>query len=74
MVLYGTGFRTVTGPVTIRIGTHLIGEVALSWHPQIAGVDELRFLIPQDFPLHLFQTISAETGDGITNYAWIYLD
>ena len=74
MVLYGTGIRTVTGPVTIRIGTHTLTDVTVLRHPQIAGVDELRFQIPQEFPLRLFQTISAETADGVTNLAWIYLD
>jgi uncharacterized protein (TIGR03437 family) len=72
-VLYATGFRTGRGPVRIRLGTHTLHGVYVRPHPDIAGVDELHFHLPQDFPLHLYQPISAETADGRSNYLWIYL-
>ena len=74
MVLYGTGFRNATGRVRIRIGTHTIDNVTVSRHPDIAGVDELHFHLPQAFPLHLYQTISVETADAVSNHTWIYLE
>lgn len=30
--------------------------------------DDIRFHLPQDFPLRLFHAISAETLDGVSNY------
>ena len=74
MVLYGSGFRNATGQVRLRIGTHTIDNVTVSRHPDIAGVDELHFHLPQDFPLHLYQTISVETADAVSNHTWIYLE
>ena len=73
-VLYCTGFRVSRGFVRLRIGTHALNDVEVHRHPNIAGVDELHFHIPQDFPLRLFQTILAETPDGDSNYLWIYLE
>jgi uncharacterized protein (TIGR03437 family) len=74
MILYGTGFRNATGQVRIHIGTHVIDNVTVSRHPDIAGVDELHFHVPQDFPLHLYQTISVETANAVSNHPWIYLE
>ena len=74
VVLYGTGLRAASGQVTMRIGTHTLRPVEIHPHAGIAGVDDLRFHLPQDFPLRLFQAISAETPDGSSNHLWIYLD
>ena len=73
-VLYGTGFRASRGFVRLRIGTHTLNDVEAPRHPKIAGVDELHFHLPQDFPLRLFQAILAETAHGDSNYLWIYLE
>jgi hypothetical protein len=73
-VLYCTGIRAGGGLVRLRLGTHTLNEVEVGQHPSIAGVDELHFHLPQDFPLRLFQAILAETPDGESNYFWIYLE
>ncbi len=59
--------------VLYGIGTHTVDTVEIRPHPGIAGVDELRFHLPQDFPLRLYQTILAETRGGASNYRWTYL-
>jgi hypothetical protein len=74
MVLYGTGFGNAGGQVRLHIGTHAINQATVFRHPDIAGVDELHFHLPQDFPLHLYQTISVEMEDVVSNYTWIYLE
>jgi uncharacterized protein (TIGR03437 family) len=71
-VLYGTGLRS--GPAKLRIGTHTLDSVDIRPHPGIAGVDDLSFHLPQDYPLRLYQAISAETPDGSSNHVWIYLE
>jgi hypothetical protein len=43
-------------------------------NPSLAGVDELHFHLPQDFPLRLSQAVSVETPDGESNHLWIYLE
>jgi hypothetical protein len=73
-VLYATGLRAHPEPVRIRIGTHTLNLVDVRPHPSVAGVDELRFHLEQDFPLRLYQAISAETPDGDSNHLWIYLE
>jgi uncharacterized protein (TIGR03437 family) len=73
-VLYATGFRAVREPVRIRLGTHTLHGVHVRPHPDIAGVDELHFHLPQDFPLRLYQPVSAETPGGESNHLWIYLN
>jgi uncharacterized protein (TIGR03437 family) len=74
LFLYATGVRKVSGKVTLRIGTHTLEAIGIVPHPDFAGVDELHFHLPQDFPLRLYQAIAAETSDGISNYLWIYLE
>jgi uncharacterized protein (TIGR03437 family) len=73
-VLYATGFRAGREAVRIRIGTHTLDGVLVGPHAEIAGVDELHFHLPQDFPLRLYQTILAETAQGESNYLWIYVE
>jgi uncharacterized protein (TIGR03437 family) len=70
-VLYGTGFRA--GLVRLRVGTRTV-IVYVSHHLGSAGVHELRFHLPQDYPLRLYQAILAETADGHSNVLWIYLE
>jgi uncharacterized protein (TIGR03437 family) len=72
-VLYGTGLRGASGSVRVRIGTHTVDSVEIRPHSGIAGVDELGFHLPQDFPLRLYQAILAETWGGASNHRWIYL-
>ena len=72
--LYGTGLRGASGSIRIRIGTHTIDSVDVCPHGGIAGVDDLRFHLAKEFPLRLFQVLSAETPDGASNYLWIYLE
>ena len=55
-------------------GTHLIDTVTVAPHTGIAGMDDIRFNLPRDFPLRLFQLVSIETPDGVSNSHWIYLD
>ena len=74
LVLYGTGVRLMPGAVRIRIGTYTVDTVEVVGHPDYAGVDELHFHLPQDFPLHLFQVISVETPETSSNYLGIYLE
>jgi hypothetical protein len=74
VALYGTGIRAASGPVKLRIGTHTLDSATVRQHPTVAGVDELNFHLPQDFPLRLYQVISAETAEGASNYSWIYLE
>src|SRR5262249_33743728 len=62
-VLYATALRAGGSSIKVRIGTYTL-ESAARPHADIAGVDELRFHLPQDFPLRLYQTILAETPDG----------
>ena len=73
VVLYGTGFRTPSGTVRLRVGTHAVDPVTVVAHPDYGGVDEAHFRLPQDFGLRLYQTISVETPDASSNYLWIYL-
>jgi uncharacterized protein (TIGR03437 family) len=73
-VLYLTGFRARREPVRVRIGTHILRGVHLRPHAEFAGVEELHFHLPQDFPLRLYQAISVETPHGNSNYLWIYLE
>ena len=73
-VIYGTGLRGASGRVSMHIGTYTIDSVDIRPHPAYAGVDDLRFHLPQEFPLHLYQSISAETPEGESNHLWIYLD
>jgi hypothetical protein len=54
-VLYSTGFRARPGLVRMRIGKHTLNDVKIHQHPNIAGVDELHFHIPQDFPCACFR-------------------
>jgi uncharacterized protein (TIGR03437 family) len=72
-VLYATGLRGSSEAVGLRIGTHTVNAVRTVPHSSLAGVDELHFHLPQDFPLRLYQAISAETVDGASNPVWIYL-
>jgi uncharacterized protein (TIGR03437 family) len=72
--MYGTGLRGDSGRVRMHIGTYTIDAVDIRPHSGYAGVDELRFHLPQDFPLHLYQSISAETPEGESVHVWIYLD
>ena len=72
--IYGTGLRGASGRVRIHIGTYTIDSVDIRAHGVYAGVDDLRFHLSQDFPLHLYQSISAETPEGESNHLWIYLD
>ena len=72
--MYGTGLRGDSGRVRMHIGTYIIDSVDIRPHTGFAGVDDLRFHLPQDFPLHLYQSISAETPEGESNHLWIYLD
>jgi hypothetical protein len=58
----------------MHIGTYTVDSVDISPHGGYAGVDDLRVHLPQDFPLHLYQSISADTGEGESNHLWIYLD
>ena len=71
---YGTGLRGAAGSIRIRIGTHPIDSVDVCPHRGMAGVDDLRFHLAQEFPLRLFQVLSAETPDGTSNFLWIYLE
>jgi uncharacterized protein (TIGR03437 family) len=73
-VLYGTGLRDRRERVRIRIGTYRLNSVHVRPNPSLAGVDELHFHLPQDFPLRLYQTVSVETPDGDSNNLWIYLE
>jgi uncharacterized protein (TIGR03437 family) len=73
LVLYGTGARAAQS-VSLRVGTHTLNDVRVMPHGDVAGVDELHVHLPQDFPLHLYQAIAAETADGLSNYLWIYLE
>ena len=73
-VLYGTGLRAASGPVRLGIGTHTLDSVEIRPYPAIAGVDELRFHLPREFPLRLYQAISVDTLEGASNYLWIYLE
>jgi uncharacterized protein (TIGR03437 family) len=73
-VIYGTGLRGASGRVRMHIGTYAIESVDIRAHAACAGVDDLRFHLPQDFPLHLYQPISAETAEGESNHLWIYLE
>ena len=73
-VMYGTGLRGDSGHVRMHIGTYTIDSVDIRPHVVYAGVDELRFHLPQEFPLHLYQSISAETPEGESNHLWIYLN
>ena len=74
LVLYGTGLRNLTDHPRVRIGTHTVDAISMTPHPSIAGVDEVRFRLAQDFPLHLYQAISVETDDAHSNYLWIRLE
>jgi len=73
-VMYGTGLRGASGRVRMRIGTYTVESVDIVPHGGYSGVDDLRFHLPQDFPLHLYQTISAVTPEGKSSHLWIYLD
>jgi uncharacterized protein (TIGR03437 family) len=73
-VLYATGLRARREPIRVRIGTHTLHRVHRRPHTEIAGVEELHFHLPQDFPLRLYQAISVETPHGKSNYLWIYLE
>jgi uncharacterized protein (TIGR03437 family) len=73
-VLYGTGVRGADGHLRVRIGTHTVDSAEIRPHSGIAGLDELRFHLPQDFPLLLYQTVSAEARDAASNIVWIYLE
>ncbi len=73
-VLYGAGLRAGQGVTRLRIGTHTLNSVDVRPHSGIAGVDELRFHLPTDFPLRLYQAVAAEAPDGTSNYLWIYLE
>jgi uncharacterized protein (TIGR03437 family) len=72
-IFYGTGLRASLGPIKVHIGTYEVGAMVHP-HPGITGVDDLHFHLPSEFPLRLFQTISAETPDGWSNHLWIYLE
>jgi len=72
--MYGTGLRGASGRVRMHIGTYTIESVDIRAHAGYAGVDDLRFHLPQDFPLHLYQPISAEIAEGESNHLWIYLE
>jgi uncharacterized protein (TIGR03437 family) len=72
-VIYGTGFRAGSGFVKLRLGTHVLDSIDVHPHPGIAGLDEVSFHLPQDYPLHLYQTVAVETPDGSSNSLWIYL-
>jgi uncharacterized protein (TIGR03437 family) len=74
LIMYGTGLRSASGRARMHIGTYTINSVDISPHAGYAGVDDLRFHLAQDFPLHLYQSVSAETPEGESNYLWIYLD
>ena len=74
VVVYGTGFRAASEKARVRIGTYTLKPVAILPHPEFAGVDEVRFQLPQDFPLRLYQAIAVETRREASNYIWIYLD
>ena len=73
-VIYGTGLRGGFGGVRMHVGTYTIEAVDIRAHGSYAGVDDLRFHLPQDFPLHLYQPISAESAEGESNHLWIYLE
>jgi uncharacterized protein (TIGR03437 family) len=73
-VLYGTGLRYSSDAVRLRIGTHTFEATEVRPHASIAGVDEVHFHLPQNFPVRLYQTVSAETLDGASNHTWIYLE
>jgi len=73
-VLYGTGLRNSREHVRIRIGTYTLNPIHVRANPSLAGVDELHFHLPQDFPLRLYQAVSVETPDGDSNHLWIYLE
>jgi uncharacterized protein (TIGR03437 family) len=73
-VLYGTGLRNSREHVRIRIGTYTLNSIQVRANPSLAGVDELHFPLPQDFPLRLYQAVSVETADGESNHLWIYLE
>jgi hypothetical protein len=70
-VLYGTGFPS--GPARMRIGTYPIKAYAIQYRGG-AGVDTLRFHLPQGFPLRLYQAVLAETTYGNSNVLWVYLE
>jgi uncharacterized protein (TIGR03437 family) len=72
-VLYGTGLRNETGTVRLLIGTHTLRATGVR-ASEIAGVDEIRFHLPQDFPLHLYQSIAVQTAEGVSNHLFIYLE
>jgi uncharacterized protein (TIGR03437 family) len=74
LVMNGTGLRGASGRIRMRIGTYLIDAVSMSPHGGYPGIDDLRFHLPQDFPLHLYQSVSAESPEGESNHLWIYLD
>jgi uncharacterized protein (TIGR03437 family) len=74
LVLYGTGLRGLSGGVRLSIGTHTVDRVDVRPHSSFAGVDEVRFDLPREFPLRLYQVVSAETPDGASNPVWIYLE
>jgi len=59
--------------VKLRLGTHTLDLIDVRPHPGIAGLDEVRFHLPQDYPLHLYQIVAVETPDGTSNSLWIYL-
>jgi uncharacterized protein (TIGR03437 family) len=63
LVMYGTGVHGTSCSVRMHIGTFTIDSVDTSPHGDYADVDVLRFHLPQDFPLHLYQSISAETAE-----------
>jgi uncharacterized protein (TIGR03437 family) len=73
-VLYCTGLRVKRESLRIRIGTHTLNSVHIRPHPTTAGVDELHFHLPQDFPLRLYQAILLETSHRDSNHLWIYLE
>jgi uncharacterized protein (TIGR03437 family) len=73
-VLYGTGLRYAPDALRLHIGTHTLEATGVRPHANIAGVDEVRFHLPQNFPLRLYQAVSAETLDGASNHTWIYLE
>ena len=72
--LYGTGFRAADKHLRARIGTHTLDVIEITPHPGIAGVDKLRFHLPRDFPLVLYQPVSVETRGAKSNHLWIYLE
>ena len=73
-VLYGTGVRSASGSARLHIGTHALQAIDIRPHPAIAGVDEIWFHLPRDFPLRLYQPISIDTPARASNHPWIYLE